>query len=112
MLYQSLYRKYRPQNLNEVYESEFNLSKVGTNGMEHIIYGIYFVYFSLKMILNLDVNGQYLNITRNFIDEILGEWSQMINMPCDRFIQNKNNYEKNVQQYIFASKSQLSQGFQ
>ena len=100
------------KNLNEVYESEFNLSKVGTNGMEHIIYGIYFVYFSLKMILNLDVNGQYLNITRNFIDEILGEWSQMINMPCDRFIQNKNNYEKNVQQYIFASKSQLSQGFQ
>ena len=35
------------RNLNEVYESEFHLGKVGTTGMEHIIYGIYFVYFEL-----------------------------------------------------------------
>ena len=100
------------KNLNEVYETEFNLSKVGTNGIEHIIYGIYFVYFCLKMILNLDNNGKFLNITRNFIDEITSEWSQMRNMPCDRFIQNKPNYEKNVQQYISASKAQLIQGYQ
>ena len=94
------------RNLNEIYETELNLGKIGTNGLEHIIYGIYFVYFSLKMILNLDVHGNYLNLTRNFIDDITSEWSQVRNMPCDRFIQNKLNYEKNVQQYISATKSQ------
>ena len=94
------------RNLNEIYETELNLGQIGTNGLEHIIYGIYFVYFSLKMILNLDINGNYLNLTRNFIDEITSEWSQIRNMPCDRFIQNKPNYEKNVQQYISATKSQ------
>ena len=100
------------KNLNEVYETEFNLGEAGTNGMEHIIYGIYFVYFCLKYILNLDNSGKYLNITRNFIDQITSEWSQMKNMPCDKIIQNKPNYEKNVQQYISASKDQLSQGCQ
>ena len=94
------------RNLNEIYETELNLGKIGTNGLEHIIYGIYFVYFSLKMMLNLDIHGNYLNLTRNFIDEITSEWSQLRNMPCDRFIQNKPNYEKNVQQYISATKSQ------
>ena len=100
------------RNLNEVYESEFHLGKVGTTGMEHIIYEIYFVYFSLKIILNLDTSGQYLNVTRNFIDELASEWSQIRDMPCDVFIQNKLNYERNVQQYISLSKSQLSKGFQ
>ena len=100
------------RNLNEVYESEFHLGKVGTTGMEHIIYGIYFVYFSLKIILNLDTSGQYLNVTRNFIDELASEWSQIRDMPCDVFIQNKLNYERNVQQYISLSKSQLSKGIQ
>ena len=100
------------KNLNEVYETDFNLAQIGTNGIEHIIYGIYFVYFSLKMILNLDNNGKYLNLTRNFIDELASEWSQMKNMPCDRFIQNKTNYEKNVQHYISSSKTQLGQGYQ
>ena len=94
------------RNLNEVYETEFNMAKVGTYGLEHIIYGIYFVYFSLKMILNLDNKGNFLNITRNFIDELVSEWSQIRNMPCDVFIQNKGNYEKNVQQYISATKNQ------
>jgi len=100
------------KNLNEVYETDFNLAQIGTNGIEHIIYGIYFVYFSLKMILNLDNNGKYLNLTRNFIDELASEWSQMKNMPCDRFIQNKTNYENNVQHYISSSKTQLGQGYQ
>ena len=100
------------RNLNEVYETEFNLGQVGSNGIEHIIYGIYFVYFSLKMILNLDVNGKFLNTTRNFIDDLASEWSQVKNMPCDKFIQNKPDYEKNIQQFISASKNQLSQGFQ
>ena len=85
---------------------------MGSNGIEHIIYGIYFVYFSLKIILNLDNNGKYLNITRNFIDQITSEWSQIRNMPCDRILQNKINYEKNVQQYISANKDQLGQGYQ
>ena len=96
------------RNLNEIYETEFNIEKVGSNGMEHIIYGIYFVYFCLKIILNFDSNGKYLDITRNFIDELASEWSQIKNMPCDKFIQNKINYEKNVQQFISASKAQLS----
>ena len=100
------------KNLNEVYETEFNLGEAGSNGMEHIIYGIYFVYFCLKYILNLDNTGKYLNITRNFIDQITSEWSQMKNMPCDKIIQNKPNYEKNVQQYISASKEQLGKGYQ
>ena len=100
------------RNLNEVYESEFHLGKVGTTGIEHIIYGIYFVYFSLKIVLNLDNNGRYLNATRNFIDGLVSEWSQIRDMPCDIFIQNKANYERNVQQYISLSKNQLSQGLQ
>ena len=100
------------RNLNEVYESEFHLGKVGTTGIEHIIYGIYFVYFSLKIVLNLDNNGRYLNATRNFIDGFVNEWGQIRDMPCDIFIQNKTNYERNVQQYISLSKNQLSQGIQ
>ena len=100
------------KNLNEVYETEFNLAQMGSNGIEHIIYGIYFVYFSLKIILNLDNNGKYLNITRNFIDQITSEWSQIKNMPCDRILQNKINYEKNVHQYISANKDQLGRGYQ
>ena len=100
------------KNMNELYETEFNLSKFGTNGLEHVIYGIYFVYFSLKNILGLDKNDGYLNITRNFIDELLSEWSQKRNMSCDFFIQNKFIYEKNVLQYINNSRGQLSVGYQ
>ena len=100
------------KNLNEVYETEFNLSKMGSNGLEHVIYGIYFIYFCLKIILGLDRNDKFLNITRNFIDELAAEWSQSRNMPCDFFIQNKTSYERNAQQYINNSKGQLSAGYQ
>ena len=100
------------KNLNEVYETEFNLSKMGTNGLEHVIYGIYFVYFCLKIILGLDTNEKYLKKTRKFMDEFISEWSQTKNMPCDFFIQNKINYENNVQQYINNNKSQLATGYQ
>ena len=100
------------KNLNEVYETEFNLSKMGSYGLEHVIYGIYFVYFGLKIILSLDKDDKFLKITRNFIDEFISEWSQAINMPCNFFIQNKLNYEKNVIQYINSSKSQLASGYQ
>ena len=51
------------KNLNEVYETDFNLGKIGTNGLEHIIYGIYYVYFCVKIILGLDKNDKYLNHT-------------------------------------------------
>ena len=100
------------KNLNEVYETDFNLGKIGTNGLEHIIYGIYYVYFCVKIILGLDKNDKYLNYTRNYIDEFISEWSQTRNIPCDFFIHNKINYEKNVQQYINNNKSQLAKGYQ
>ena len=99
------------KNLNEVYETDFNLGKIGTNGLEHIIYGIYYVYFCVKIILGLDKNDKYLNYTRNYIDEFISEWSQTRNIPCDFFIHNKINYEKNVQQYINNNKSQLAKGY-
>ena len=98
--------------MNELYETEFNLSKFGTNGLEHVIYGIYFVYFALKIILLLDKDDKYLKITRNFMDEFISEWSQERNMPCNFFIQNKINYEKNIIQYINSSKNQLASGYQ
>ena len=100
------------KNLNEVYETEFNLSKMGTKGLEHVINGVYFVYFSIKIILGLDKDDKYIDVTRNFVDEIATEWSQARNMPCDIFIQNKFNYEKNVKQYITNNKNQLAQGYQ
>ena len=100
------------KNLNEVYETDFNLGKIGTNGLEHIIYGIYYVYFCVKIILGLDKNDKYLNYTRNYIDEFISEWSQTKNIPCVFFIHNKINYEKNVQQYINNNKSQLAKGYQ
>ena len=100
------------KNLNEVYETDFNLGKIGTNGLEHIIHGIYYVYFCVKIILGLDKNDKYLNYTRNFLDEFISEWSQTRNIPCDFFIHNKINYEKNVQQYINNNKSQLAKGYQ
>ena len=100
------------KNLNEVYETDFNLGKIGTNGLEHIIYGIYYVYFCVKIILGLDKNDKYLNYTRNYIDEFISQWSQTRNIPCDFFIHNKINYEKNVQQYINNNKSQLAKGYQ
>ena len=99
------------KNLNEVYETDFNLGKIGTNGLEHIIYGIYYVYFCVKIILGLDKNDKYLNYTRNFLDEFISEWSQTRNIPCDFFIHNKINYEKNVQQYINNNKSQMAKGY-
>jgi len=98
--------------LNEVYETDFNLSKIGTNGLEHIIYGIYYIYFCIKFILDLDKHDNFLKVTRNFVDEFISEWGQIKNMPCDVFIQNKIQYEKNVQQYINNNKSQLAQGYQ
>ena len=100
------------KNLNEVYETEFNLSKMGTKGLEHVINGVYFVYFSINIILGLDKDDKYIDVTRNFVDEIATEWSQARNMPCDIFIQNKFNYEKNVKQYITNNKNQLAQGYQ
>ena len=100
------------KNLNEIYETDFNLGKMGTNGLEHVIYGVYYVYFCVKIILGLDKNDKYLNHTRNFLDELISEWSQARNIPCDIFIQNKLNYEKNVQQYINSTKSQLAKGYQ
>ena len=99
------------KNLNEVYETDFNLGKIGTNGLEHIIHGIYYVYFCVKIILGLDKNDKYLNYTRNFLDEFISEWSQTRNIPCDFFIHNKINYEKNVQQYINNNKSQMAKGY-
>ena len=99
------------KNLNEVYETDFNLGKIGTNGLKHIIYGIYYVYFCVKIILGLDKNDKYLNYTRNFLDEFISEWSQTRNIPCDFFIHNKINYEKNVQQYINNNKSQMAKGY-
>ena len=98
--------------LNEVYETDFNLSKIGTNGLEHTIYGIYYIYFCIKFILDLDKHDNFLKVTRNFVDEFISEWGQIKNMPCDVFIQNKIQYEKNVQQYINNNKSQLAQGYQ
>jgi hypothetical protein len=98
-------------NLNEVYETDFNLSQMGTVGLEKIICGLYFVYFCLKIILNLDSTNKFLNITKKSIDELVGEWSQVRNIPCDKFINNKNIYEKSIQQYILTSKNQLSQGY-
>jgi hypothetical protein len=100
------------KNLNEIYETDFNLGKMGTNGLEHVIYGVYYVYFCVKIILGLDKNDKYLNHTRNFLNELISEWSQARNIPCDIFIQNKINYEKNVQQYINSTKSQLAKGYQ
>ena len=98
--------------LNEVYETDFNFKSIGTNGVEHIIYGIYFVYFCLKIVLNLDYCDKFLNVTRDFIEQLIGDWSKIKNMPCDKFIQNLQTYEKNVIQFISASKNQLGQGYQ
>ena len=99
------------RNLNEVYETDFNLGQIGTNGIEHVIYGIYFVYFSCRTVFDLDNKAKFLTATRSFIDQFVAMWSKMRNTSGEKFIQNKGNYEKKVQEYINISKAQLSQGY-
>ena len=99
------------RNLNEVYETDFNLGQIGTNGIEHVIYGIYFVYFSCRTVFDLDNKAKFLTVSRAFIDQFVAMWSKMRNVSGDKFIQNKGNYEQKVQEYVNISKAQLSQGY-
>ena len=90
--------------LNEVYDTDFNLSKVGIEGMEILIYGIYFIYYKVKLDFNYDADEKILEKTRNFIDDLIKNWIKLRKIKFDSVIKQKQIYEQKVIQYISSTK--------
>ena len=99
------------KNLNEFYDTEFNLSQIGSIGIEIIINGIWFVYFCVINLLNLKNENKFKNVTVNFIEDILKSWSELKNVSIDKFLKNMNFYQSNIVNYINANKNEIFKGF-
>ena len=99
------------KNLNEFYDTEFNLSQIGSIGIEIIINGIWFVYFCVINLLNLKNENKFKNVTVNFIEDILKSWSELKNVSIDKFLKNMNFYQSNIFNYINANKNEIFKGF-
>ena len=99
------------KNLNEFYDTDFNLSQIGSNGIEIIINGIWFVYYCCLNLLNLNNEKKFKNVTENFIEEILKNWSEIKNVSIDKYLKNNNSYQSNIINYINENKNEIFKGF-
>lgn len=96
--------------LNEVYDTEFNLKKMGIKGMDVVLYGITYVYFAISKILKFDDDKMFRRITEEFFDEFCKDWGKCRNMSTIRFEQNKALYFDTSEKYVNENKVELLKG--
>lgn len=99
------------KELDKLYDTEFNFSKIGIFGLETIIHGVLFIYYTIQKILLLDEDGKYKIITEKFLLELIGEFGKLRNINTDRFIKNKQQYHDNVLKYIIENRIELLKGY-
>jgi hypothetical protein len=99
------------KELNSIYDTDLNLSKLGINGLEIIIYGVYFVYFGINKIFGFDEEGKYKKLTEDFLQEIIRQYSEKRNLQVDKFIKNKQIYQDNILKFIIENRVELIKGF-
>jgi len=111
--------------LNKLYDTEFNFNcklknynlALGVNGLEIIIYGVYFAYFCLNKVMGFDKDNKYkvkdmLNkaILENFLENYINEFGKMKKMSVDRLLKNKQLFQDNIIKYITENKAELNKG--
>ena len=99
------------KNLNEFYDTDFNLSQIGSVGIEIIINGIWFVYYCCLKLLNLNSENKFKNVAENFVEDILKNWSEVKNVSIDKYLKNNNNYQSNIINYINENQNEIFKGF-
>lgn len=99
------------RQLDKVYDTEFNFSKVGILGLELLIHGILFIYLSIQKILGFDEEGKYKVITDKFIDELISEFGKVRNISTERFVKNRETYQENVMKFIVENRIELLKGY-
>jgi len=97
--------------LDKIYDTDFNLSKLGVNVLEIIIYGVYFVYFGINKIFEFDSEGKYKKLTEDFLDEIIRQYVSLRNLKSDKFIKNKQIYQDNILKFIIENRIELVKGY-
>jgi hypothetical protein len=99
------------RQLDKLYDTEFNFSKLGITGMDCILHGVLFVYYAIQKVLNLDEENKYKIITEKFLDEFVIEFGKVRNISIERFFKNKQNYHDNVLKYISENRIDLLKGY-
>lgn len=97
--------------LNEVYDTEFNLSKTGLMGMDIIVHGIAFIYYAINKILLFDDEGEYKKVMDRFIEQFITDLGNLRNIAIDQYIKNKQKYYDNVLKYINENRIELLKGY-
>ena len=95
------------KNLNEIYDTDFNLSQLGVAGVETIIHGIFFVYYAVSKILKFE-DKSFKEQTEKYVIEFVKEWGQLKNMSSETIINKMKDYEQNVIKYIDENKGELT----
>ena len=99
------------KNLNEFYDTDFNLSQIGSVGIEIIINGIWFVYYCCLKLLNLNNENKFKNVAENFVEDILKNWGEIKNVSIDKYLKNNNSYQSNIINYINENQNEIFKGF-
>jgi len=99
------------RDLDKLYDTEFNFSKLGIFGLEILIHGIIFVYCSINKILGFDDEGKYKILVDEYIDDLIVEFGVIRKINTDRFFRNKQIYYENVIKYISENRIELLKGY-
>jgi len=99
------------RELDKIYDSDLNLSKLGVNGLEIIIHGVYFVYLAIQKIFMFDEENKFKNLTEEFLEEFIVEFGRSRNIIIDKFKKNKQNYQDNILKFIIENRVELVKGY-
>ena len=92
------------RELDKIYDTEMNISKLGVNGLEIIIHGVYFVYLSIQKIFLFDEENKFKNLTEEFLDEFIIEFGRERNINVEKFKKNKQLYQDNILKFIIENR--------
>jgi hypothetical protein len=99
------------KNLDKLYDTEFNFSKLGIHGLEIIVYGIYFSYLSIKHLLGFDEEGKYMDYVEKYLDEFINDFGKQRKISTERLFKNKNVFFDQVSKYITENRIELLKGY-
>jgi hypothetical protein len=97
--------------LDRVYDTEFNLSKLGIFGLDSIVNGVLFVYLSITKVLGFEDEGKFKANVDGFVEGFIKEYGKLRNVNVERFLKNKEGYYNQVMRYINENKLDLLKGF-
>lgn len=99
------------KNLDKLYDTEFNFSKLGVFGLETIIYGIYVTYLAIQKVLGFDEEGKFKQIVENFIDEFINDFGKERKISVERLVKNRKLLYDNALKYITENRVELIKGY-